>query len=241
MKRNVGKTARVGARRGSVIGVRKVAAGAAVSAGGARRVARRAVDSGTAGYRTQQAIVRAAERVLVAQGHARFTVERVAAEVGISRGNLAYYFPTRATLLETLIGHTVERYEQQLQDFLGGNGGQGSRGLGEVVKWLMNDAISERTNRLFRELWVMALHDSAAARVVDDFYERSVRRYELVGRQTGSAGVGAADLEAIVYLMLIISEGTTVLFGTRRGAETVYERVRQFAQRALTHVLGEKG
>jgi AcrR family transcriptional regulator len=51
----------------------------------------------------REAILRAAEATLITHGHARFTVERVAARLNISPGNLNYYFPTKASLLEALI------------------------------------------------------------------------------------------------------------------------------------------
>jgi AcrR family transcriptional regulator len=190
-----------------------------------------------AGRVTRESIVRAAEAVLIKDGHASFSIERVAAKIGISRGNLTYYFPTKASLLETLIIYTLARYRQRVR----GAGKQLNTGtraaLGDVLTWLMQDASSEHTTRLFRELWAIALHDSRVAQAMDSFYARSVSAHLRRVLDTSRTTRDRQDLEAIIYLMHVMSEGVTVIFGTRRGADRLLHRVQDAARLAIMHLL----
>lgn len=186
---------------------------------------------------TREAIVRAAESVLIENGHARFTIERVATKLGISPGNVNYYFPTKASLLETLIVFTLSQYRRRVRS-AGERFNTGDKeGLGDVLRWLMEDAVAHHTNRLFRELWAIALNDARIARAMDMFYARSVRAHlrRLTDRSTVSQDT--QRLEAIVTLMHVISEGTTVLFGMRPEARAAFGRVREVAHEAIMSLL----
>ncbi len=184
----------------------------------------------------REAILRAAEATLIAHGHARFTVERVAARLKISPGNLNYYFPTKASLLEALIRFVMVRYRYRVRTAMQGNGASYNT-LGDSLRWLINDAASEPTSRLFRELWAIAVHDPQVAKAMDAFYTRSARAYLRSSVAKSASARDVADLEAVVYLILVLSEGTTVLFGTRTGSRDLFERVRETACRAIMHLL----
>ncbi len=213
------------------------AKGAQAAEAGSRSGASRSGQTYERGRVTKQAIVRAAESVLIEQGHAKFTVQRVAAQIGISPGNLNYYFPTKASLLETLIVYTLAQYRHRVRT-AGEAMNTGSRdALGKVLLWLMEDARSDHTSRLFRELWAMAAHEPRVAKAMDGFYSRSVNAHlRRLEKASGSSRAGE-DIEAIVYLMHVMSEGSTVLFGTLPQAQPLFDRVRNAAHRAITHLL----
>ena len=190
-----------------------------------------------AGRQTRGAIVRAAAVVLTRDGYARFSVQRVAAEAGISPGNLNYYFPTKASLLETLVTYTLAQYRTQAHKAGQLVDSETKDSLGDVLLRLMQDARSDQTNRLFRELWAIALHDPHIAKAMDSFYMRSASAYLRRARYQSRAGFGEEQLEAVIYLMLVISEGVSVIFGTRPTADPLFNRVRNAAHRALMHLL----
>jgi len=189
------------------------------------------------GRATREAILQAAEAVLIEHGHARFTIQRVAQKLGISPGNVNYYFPTKASLLETLIVFTLMQYRQRVRAAGGKINSGTAEALGEVVRWLMADSVSWRTNRLFRELWAIALNDARMAQALDQFYTRSVHAH--LRRLTDRSAITAQTerLEAIVFLLHAISEGTTVLFGMQLRSSELFERVRNVAHEAIMNLL----
>ncbi len=189
-----------------------------------------------AGRATREAIVQAAESVLTDLGHAQFSVQRVAARAGITPGNLNYYFPTRAALLEALIRRTLTRYRRRVLA-LGASGGGRPAEFGAALRWLTDDAVSGPTNSLFRQLWAIAASDARVAAAMDRFYSNSVRGHlRRLGVRTAAAG-SYLDLEAIMYLVLVVSEGSTVLFGTRARSAVLFRRVQAMAVRAVADLV----
>ena len=181
--------------------------------------------------------MRAAAEVLTELGHARFSVQRVAARAGISPGNLNYHFPTREHLLETLITHLLGLYRLKLRAVTQRLASASGDTLPDVLTWLMQDAATEGTNRLFRELWAIAIHDDRIARAMDSFYSRSASAYLRYTKHGARKPADKARLESIIYFMLTISEGTSVIFGTRPASNRLLERVREIAQDMLRQAL----
>lgn len=189
-----------------------------------------------AGRATRESIVQAAEAVLMDVGHAQFSVQRVAAQVGITPGNLNYYFPTRAALLEALIRRTLTRYRRRVLA-LGASGGGRPAEFGAALRWLTDDAVSGPTNSLFRQLWAIAASDARVAAAMDRFYSNSARGHlRRLGARASDAG-SYLDLEAIMYLVLVISEGSAVLFGTRARSGVLFRRVQEMAVRAIADLV----
>jgi AcrR family transcriptional regulator len=202
-----------------------------------RKSTSRLGESYEAGRQTRGAIVRAAAAVLTRDGHARFSVQRVADEAGIAPGNLNYYFPTKASLLETLVNYTLAQYRKHARNAQPQLNFATRDSLGGVLLRLMGDARSDQTNRLFRELWAIALHDPQIAKAMDLFYTRSAGAYLRQARRNSEMASGGEELEAAIYLMLVISEGVSVIFGTRPAADRLFSRVRDSAHRAIMHLL----
>jgi len=194
-----------------------------------------------AGRLTREAVVRAAEAVLMEHGHAQFTVQRVAAQLDISPGNVNYYFPTRASLLEALILRTLAQYRARVRSIARGTGGPRSAEFDAVLRWLMEDAATERTSRLFRQLWAIAASDARVATAMDAFYTRSVRGHLRRLGVRASTSAEFRDLETIMYLVHVISEGTTVLFGTRARSRALLQRVQSMAERAIAQLVASAG
>lgn len=55
-----------------------------------------------------EAIVDAAEAVVIEAGAAHMTLDAVAAKAGVSKGGLLHHFPTKAALLEAMISQLIE-------------------------------------------------------------------------------------------------------------------------------------
>lgn len=176
---------------------------------------------------------------MIEHGHAKFTVQRVAERLNISPGNVNYYFPTKASLLETLILFTLMQYRRRVRAAGEKINTGTAQALGEAVCWLMEDSLAARTNRLFRELWAIALNDARLAKALDQFYSRSVRGHLRRLWDRSAVTAEAERLEAIVFLMHVISEGTTVLFGMGLRSRESFERVRGVAHEAIMKLLLE--
>ena len=168
-------------------------------------------------------------------GYASFTMRRVAEAAGIALGNLSYHFPSRLELVRAVINRLVARYSERLQTLLH----QGPD-LEALVRWLLADAIAEDTVRLFRELWAMSLHDRVVRNAVDDLYDEVTDRIA-TALQRAHPSVDKGAIRELVQFLAMMSEGATVLYGTRRERATGHEQMVDLALRIVRAVVPELG
>jgi AcrR family transcriptional regulator len=75
---------------------------------------------------TREAILRAADRVVVDWGVSGMTLEAVAREAGVSKGGLLYHFRSKEALIGGMIGRLIEGFEAVLDRELREDKGAGS-------------------------------------------------------------------------------------------------------------------
>ncbi len=102
-----------------------------------------------------------------------------------------------------------------------------------LIEWLLVDALSTDSNRIFRELWVMALHDQFVARAIDDFYDKAIEQIaQLLSRSY--RGLSKTSADAIAHLLVSITEGSGVLYGTRQTLAVGHADTTALAVEVLT-------
>jgi AcrR family transcriptional regulator len=160
---------------------------------------------------------------LLEHGNAGVTMRKVAEKAGISLGNVTYHFPTKRHLLLSLIGGLTVEYEDHFNKILDIITPDPKLTSDKLVRWLLADAAEFETMAIMRELWAMSLHDDVIRDRVDDFYDRhmsdvSARLQELFPE------LGPQAAAEYVQTLAMLSEGTTVLYGTRRDRQVPLER-----------------
>jgi len=186
--------------------------------------ARRASNHVTGSSATQTAILGAARKALVAEGSSRLTLRRVAEIAGIAVGNLTYHFPSKRKLIRALIEDLIADYSATVEAFFNDPSMSPEEELKTMVEWLITDSASRATSRIFRELWVMALHDPYVARAVDDFYDETMARgVRLLLRS--QPGLTDASARALVHLIVMTSEGANAVYGTRTRATSLQDTI----------------
>jgi AcrR family transcriptional regulator len=186
-------------------------------------------DSGPkVGLRTEGGVIErildSGEAVLRQNGYAGFTTRRVAEAAGIAPGNLSYHFPTKLELLRAIIARLVSRYSDRLHAAFQEPGLTPGRGLEASVRWLLEEAVNEEVVWLFRELWAMALRDEVVRDAIDDLYDELMDRIATT-LQRACPDADPQSLRDLVQFIAMMSEGTTVLYGTRRERAAPYERM----------------
>jgi AcrR family transcriptional regulator len=179
-------------------------------------------------------VLDSAEKVLLHHGYAGFSTRRVAQEANIALGNLTYHFPTKAELVRALIDRLMSKYLEYSEDFLRTPG----KGIEALVRWLLEEAPDDESMRLFREIWAMALHDDIVRQSIDDFYDRMIEQVT----DTLIAAHPAADPRAIsdlVHFVAVISEGSSVIYGTRSVRATPHRRMIDLAMRMVSVIAGD--
>ncbi len=194
--------------------------------GAAARVLRPVQEADT--HATVDRILDAARRVLVAHGYSGFTTRRVAEAASIAPGNLSYHFPSKRELVRALIARMMSDLSSQYTAFLTDTGIPLGQEVTTLVRWALNDTVSEEAVRLFRELWTMALHDGEIRQAVDDLYDELMNKIvKLLLRSRPWADEG--QIREFVHVLALMSEGGNVLYGTRRARAVPYERIIEIA------------
>ena len=92
-----------------------------------------------------------------------------------------------------------------------------SGGLAALIDWLLVDAVSPVTARLFPALWELANQDARIAAELDRFYAGAMAAaFKALGLDPASPAV--SELQAVMAVLGALVEGTTAIHG-RTGAE----------------------
>lgn len=149
---------------------------------------------------TVAAIVEAAAQVLLEQGYARASTNRIAARAGVSVGSLYQYFPDKTVLYEEVL----ERYLEALVDAVRGVDGDGP--LETIIEDIVLRTLAVRADgpELLRRLQASGVPDfhGRLSRAKEDLAHFVTRL--LAARRTG---LPATELELRVLLALDASEG----------------------------------
>lgn len=129
---------------------------------------------GTGAYAKGQArledILEAARRVFVEQGYARLTMRRIAAEAGITVGNLHYYYRSKEDLLRDLLEHVIGGYVAEFDRIRSRIGENPEAALAAICEYIISDLNTRETTMFFPELWALANHDPYAAAQMEELY-----------------------------------------------------------------------
>ena len=189
---------------------------------------------------TREEILAAARAVLLREGYERFTTRKVAANAGMTVGNLTYHFPSKRQLLGSLIERTLGEYASAIEGFFADLSVPVDRKFKALIEWLMADAATLDSNRLFRELWAIAIHDRFLARAVDDFYDEAIERIAQMLCHADSA-ISRESAIVIAHLVAVISEGTGVIYGTRLKRSASHADVQALAVQVLSSAARDAG
>lgn len=184
-------------------------------------------------------ILKMAERVLIRDGYHDFTMRRVAEECRLSVGNLTYYFPNKSLLIEAVMEKVFDRYQRHYTELLARNNHDSDDPVADLVTWLLRDAVTDATAKLFLELWVMAKHERAASKALTRFYDKGVSD---VAQALADMfpDHSERELERLAYFILTLSEGSTAVFARSGDRSVPHEEIIPLAIEAVNGLLNRE-
>ncbi|MEW9922017.1 TetR/AcrR family transcriptional regulator [Marimonas sp. MJW-29] len=172
---------------------------------------------------TVERIIIAAKQVLLEVGSVNLTMRKVAEAAGLALGNVTYHFPSKRDLLIALIQILTTHYAEQFGNILREIAKDPDSTPDQLVSWLLTDAAEYETVVIFRELWAMSLRDDLIRDTIDNFYDRHMAEVAAKIEELYPEVEPQAAAE-FVQILAMLSEGTTVLYGTRRDRRVRHER-----------------
>lgn len=160
-------------------------------------------------------ILRAAKRVFIRDGGARFSARGVAKEAKVSLGAVQHFFPTKHDLMAAMLEYVVNQYEGAYQKLFQKLPLNGRTRLLGVIDVLIADIWNPDTRQFFFGFWALACHNPAAAELMTEMYTYHLNR---LGGFIGAAMPGIAEKRAVELAIQIgaMIEGL-MLFSAPRG------------------------
>ena len=117
-------------------------------------------------------IIQTTKKILVNDGLADLSTRRVARELGISIGNLHYYFSTKNDLLQAVIEDVIRGYDEEFERKAKLFPNAPRKRIEAFVRYLIADAKKPEVRAFFYQLWGMSVQNDFAADLRDKAYDR---------------------------------------------------------------------
>ncbi|XPF94482.1 TetR/AcrR family transcriptional regulator [Colwellia sp. RE-S-Sl-9] len=174
----------------------------------------KAVSKGyTKGERRIKIILEAAEQLLIDSGYHNFSMRKVATKAGVSVGNLQYYFPSKDSLLESLLDQVIQNYLDTFEKFR--DNLSPKEQFIKIIKAVVKDLKTKHTTVFFPELWSMANHEKHVSKIMDNMYGKY---RAIVADIIKDINPKLTDLQAQRLSLFITSslEGHTIFIGYKK-------------------------
>ncbi len=177
-------------------------------------------------------IVKAGAAILLDEGFSSVTKRRIANRLGISHGNVSYYFPTRDSLWHAVIDYELKEHYQRHRAVLTDESSDPQACFDAfVVRWIdeYNDPVA-RT--FFSHILAYAEVNDSVARVRDEIYEEFFD--ETIARARAlELRVDEKELERRVLEVMLVLEGLHAVSAFRPA---LVAQNYEFKQRLLKRV-----
>ncbi|TNE58934.1 MAG: TetR/AcrR family transcriptional regulator [Alphaproteobacteria bacterium] len=125
------------------------------------------------GLDTRRTILEAALEIFIEHGYGDFSLEKVAANCGLSRGNVCYYYPTKNDMLHALLQSVVQGYLDEFDEVVLDQGLSAEDKFLKIVEMIMSDLGTEETSKFFPELWALSNRNKMAMKEMNLLYQRA--------------------------------------------------------------------
>lgn len=179
------------------------------------------------GAKRASQILSAALRVLAHEGQSALTLEGISSEVGIRKGNLQYYYPTRSDLLRAVLAEQVKRHKAEWLGAYDAAAADPVQRLRQMVRFELDINRDQTFLSQVREKWSLAGHDEGALALANDWNIWVTDRYAAaIGEiRPDLSKVSCRQTAVMVYSLLV---GSAPFFDTH---ETLSSRRRGLDRR----------
>ena len=168
------------------------------------------------GEKKREEVLDYAVQILVETGYAGLSYRKVAETAGITVGNLQFYFPTRADLIEAMLKREMARYDAELDEVGDPEASaNGEATLLNTIDYLLKDQTSQSSCVIFWELWALAAHDVTAANIMNTYYQTYLNTLAALVRRA-RPGLTAAKANRCAFLIISLIEGASLFRGYQK-------------------------
>lgn len=160
-----------------------------------------------------QQILESAQHILINEGFHSLSLRKIAQHMGISNGNVTYYFPNKKVLLRALIEDMLARYDAEFEREATKFPNAPLTRINAYFRYLIKDAQSASSRNFFYQLWGLSTHDAIAAELREEVYSHFFSQV-LIQLKAVRPELSEADLQRKSFLLMSLVEGINVILGS---------------------------
>ena len=190
------------------------------------------------GQKAAVKILDAAEDLLIDQGYQSLSIRKIAAQCGITAGNLQYYFPSKEILVQALLTKIIQGYLAEFERLREDAGVDPVMQLQAILTHVITDLNSKRTTHFFPEVWALSNHESSITQSLDQMYGayRDVIKEIVLKINPSISKERAADLALFITASL---EGHTLFIGHGKPWRKKTASIIEMALESFTNLIKE--
>ncbi len=159
------------------------------------------------------AILESAQDILINEGFHSLSLRKIAQHMGISNGNVTYYFPNKKVLLRALIEDMLTHYDTEFENEAAKFPDAPLTRINAYFKYLINDARSANSRNFFYQLWGLSTHDPIAAELREEVYTHFYSQV-LIQLKALRPDISDIELKNKSFLLMSLVEGINVILGS---------------------------
>jgi AcrR family transcriptional regulator len=184
------------------------------------------------GQHTALAIVLAAEKLVIDEGYHNFSLRKVAAKAELTLGNLQYYFPSKDSLLKTMLDNCIQRYLDRFERTRAEAGADPEAQFIALISVIIRDLNSKSTTVFFPEVWSLANHDDHATEFMDAMYDK-YRQVLMEVIALLNPALSNAQRQRLALFISASLEGHTMFIGHRKPWKKETENISALASQSF--------
>jgi AcrR family transcriptional regulator len=164
------------------------------------------------GHDSKRAVLAAAAEVMVTDGYAAFSMNRVASRAGMRLANVQYYFPTRHELVHALLSDIFSRFRESVPVDAPGESSSVAEQLERMLDWIMQSNSDPADCAVVWSAWAIAAHDPKVNEILDRWYIEYRRFfYDLIRR--AQPRVAPRKAHRLAAMCAAVLEGSSLQIG----------------------------
>lgn len=159
-------------------------------------------------------ILKGAQHVLISEGLANLSTRRVAEELGISVGHLAYYFPSKEELLQAIIESVIESYDAEFAAEFDRFPDAAEQRLEAILRYMIEDSKRPEVRAFFYQFWGYSNNNETGQAYRTRMYQHFATQMQNLLREVHPQ-ISNLELDHMTYGLLAFLEGLHVIYGTK--------------------------
>ena len=160
-------------------------------------------------------ILKVSRNLFTTKGLSQFSMRNIAAESGISLGNLSYYFKSKNDLFRSMVDDVTEEHKADFQKCLENAPDTPDGRLYALVDELIRTAVDTEYRQFFYQIWAISAHDPFVAECREEMYVEFFKLCKTVCAEV-NPGLTATELDNRIYILMATAEGLNVILGNQK-------------------------